>query len=168
VEYLYFHAVQRSIRVDPKKGVTVPAITDALKAEGQPVEAGWPYLLTLPTDLSKWQPPKRLTVFKQSLSAGTQSVAGIISAIDDAHGVLLCLKISAAFYGPDELGVVAHIKNDPDTGYHAMVAVAHGTAGSESLILVRNSWGADWGLNGHAWLQAPYVSKRLHSIWIIG
>ena len=167
VEYLYFHAVQRSIPVDPKKGLTITAAADALKIEGQPIEAGWPYLPTLPADLSKWRPPKGLEVFHQTLSIQPDSVAGIISAIEKAQPVLLCLKISEAFFTPDELGVVAHIKNDRDTGYHAMVALAHGTSDTDSMILVRNSWGESWGLNGHAWLHSAYVSKRLHSILTI-
>jgi len=164
VEYLFFHAVQRSRSPNPRKGVTLTAIAGALRTEGQPIEAAWPYLPAVPTDLSKWRPPRGLTVYRQALCARTDSVAAIISAIDNKQAVLLCLKISEAFYHPDEFGVVAYIKNDRDTGYHAVLAVGRGAVGGDSMILVRNSWGGDWGAGGHAWLHSGYVSHRLCSM----
>ncbi len=163
-EYLFFHAVQRSAPVDPKKGVTLPAIASALKIEGQPIEADWPYLPSVPLDLSKLRPPKGLTVFRQTLSDRGDLVAEIIRTVDDGRPVLLCVKISQAFYSPDDVGAIAYNKNDRDTGYHAVLAVGHGNVGSKSMILVRNSWGKAWGLNGHAWLHSAYVSERLCSI----
>ncbi|OAN46172.1 toll/interleukin-1 receptor domain-containing protein [Magnetospirillum moscoviense] len=55
---------------------------------------------------------------------------------------------------------------DSDTPHrHAVVGV--GTAYSpegDLHVLVRNSWGAGWGLNGHAWLSISYLEKRL--LWI--
>jgi C1A family cysteine protease len=166
-EYLYCHAVRRSKPPDPDNGVTLMAIASALKLDGQPVEAAWPYLVSVPTDVSKWQPPKAVSVFRQTLSNKAKSVATIMSSIDSGNSVLLCLRISSAFYAPDDHGIVTYLKNDPDTGYHAIVAVAHGSAGSSPMILVRNSWGQDWGLNGHGWLHSNYISSRLHSISII-
>ena len=44
---------------------------------------------------------------------------------------------------------------------HAVVAVGHGSFGSEDLVLIRNSWGLAWGADGHAWVRKTYVSRRL-------
>jgi hypothetical protein len=167
VEYLYFHAVQRSVRPNPKKGVTLNAVADALKTVGQPLETAWPYSPTLPTDLSKWRPPKGVEVFRQALCTRRNLAAAILSVIDNKQPVLVCLKISEAFYRPNGSGVVANIKNDRDTGYHAVLAIGHGTIAGDSIILVRNSWGEDWGLGGHAWLHSDYLSQRLCSLSII-
>jgi len=167
VEYLFFHAVQHSISPNPKKGITVTAASDTLRMEGQPVEGGWPYLPVLPTDTSKWLPPKGLTVFRRTVVPRKDSVEAVFNAIDNKEAVLLCLKISEAFYRPNSSGLVTHINPDRDTGYHAVLAVGHGTAGSNSVILVRNSWGAGWGLNGHAWLHLAYLSQRLYSVLAI-
>jgi hypothetical protein len=166
-EFLYYHAVQKSKSPDPSDGVTLAAIRSALKTDGQPIETDWPYLTSVPTALSKWAPPSGLTVFRQTLLAQPNSVEDVINALEDDHPVLLCLKISEAFHAPDPDGLVSYIKDDPDTGYHAVVGVALGASGSKRMILVRNSWGEDWGLAGNGWLHSKYVSDRLHSASII-
>ncbi len=51
-EYLFYHAKQRD-KAPPDEGTTIPAIRAALRHDGQPVEAAWPYLSSLPADLTQ-------------------------------------------------------------------------------------------------------------------
>lgn len=44
----------------------------------------------------------------------------------------------------------------PPTGGHAWLAVGYSNA--RGALLVRNSYGLDWGYCGHAWLPYPYVA----------
>jgi hypothetical protein len=143
------------------------AIGEAMKLDGQPIESDWPYLANLPYDLSAWTPPSGLSVFRKAMSIRKPSPAIVIAALDNDRPAMLCLKVSEAFYRPNGVGIVERVKNDPDTGNHAVVAVAHGSLGGDHLILVRNSWGADWGINGHGWLHEDYVSARLLSFSLI-
>jgi hypothetical protein len=55
-EYLFYHAKQRD-KTPADEGTTLPAIRAALKHDGQPVETAWPYLNSLPADLTQWKPP---------------------------------------------------------------------------------------------------------------
>jgi C1A family cysteine protease len=54
-------------------------------------------------------------------------------------------------------------------GGHANVAVGYDdtmTIGDQKgALLVRNSWGKDWGLEGYAWMSYQYVTEALASDW---
>jgi C1A family cysteine protease len=50
---------------------------------------------------------------------------------------------------------------------HAVVAVGHGTTSDQTAILIRNSWGAEWGEGGHAWLTEKFLSPRLFATAIL-
>ncbi|BCS41875.1 hypothetical protein Pta6605_02060 [Pseudomonas amygdali pv. tabaci] len=45
---------------------------------------------------------------------------------------------------------------------HAVVAigVVYEDGNSAPWFYVRNSWGPNWGVNGHAWISGTYVSAH--------
>jgi len=67
--------------------------------------------------------------------------------------------ISDAFYSPDDEGIVRlPLGEAPDPNRrHAVIAVGHGQIGGERAVLVRNSWGEEWGLRGYAWLPDRFL-----------
>ena len=65
-------------------------------------------------------------------------------------------------------------KRDRVVGGHAVVAVGYNdyqrmpsSDGTESLgaLLVRNSWGREWGMGGYGWLPYDYILKGLTGDW---
>ena len=162
VEHLYYHAVQRTSKGHPDDGVALPAAREALRLDGQSVEAGWPYLASVPADLTQWTPPSGATpLYRRDTHHTTPKLADVIARLDSGRPVVLILMLGERFYTPTG-GLVTIGPNDADTDYHAVIAVGHGEgATGEICILVRNSWGQDWALEGYGWIAGPYIESRL-------
>jgi hypothetical protein len=162
VEHLYYHAVKRTPGGHPEKGVALPAAQEALRLDGQSAETGWPYLAAVPSDLAQWKPPSGATpLFRRELQHTPPKVSDIVARLDTGQPVVLILMLGERFYNPID-GLVAVGPNDADTDYHAIVAVGHGDDSSgEVCILVRNSWGQGWALEGYGWVTASYLESRL-------
>lgn len=168
-EYAYYHAQQRSRRA-PDQGATLSAILDALRLDGQPAEPGWPYLDMVPGDVSQWMPPTVTgPCFGRKGGAATLDLAPILASLGAQKPVILLSTLSASFFQPSSEGIVDPANDElPDPSLrHAIVAVGHGLADGQDAILVRNSWGAGWGIEGHAWLTQKFLKPRLFATAIL-
>lgn len=167
-EFAFYHAQRRAGR-SPASGASLPAMLTVLKADGQPVEAAWPYLDALPAKLDGYGPPGNLAVFRRAGELRPDGIEEIVTQIDEGRPVLVLMMLSDAFYEPSEQGVVVAPPDEaPDPmRRHAVVAVAYGRSSGERAILVRNSWGADWGLGGYAWLPETYLAARLTRVALL-
>ncbi len=163
-EHLYFNAVQRTPMCDPNGGVNMPNCIAALSADGQCAEAGWRYLdLAPPTE--RWMPPATATPsFRRRCEESANAVSAITAELDAERPVVVALLLGERFYTPDHDSTIVPGPRDPDTDYHAVLAVGHGRDEAQPYLLVRNSWGAEWGLEGHAWVAATYLEPRLYAL----
>jgi C1A family cysteine protease len=141
----------------------------ALKADGQPAETTWPYLDALPTDSSGYGPPSNVTVFRRDGEPRRECLDEIIARLDANKPVLVLMMLSDAFYLPNNEGVItAPASEQPDPlRRHAVVAVGYGQIGGARAILIRNSWGKDWGVAGHAWLPEAFIAPRLTRVALL-
>jgi hypothetical protein len=139
------------------------AAAAALSQEGQPFETEWAYQ---PAQLypPAWAPPPNVgTLHRATMSIQGAVVDGICQALDAGCTAILGLVITDGFWVPDAAGIVPLREPDIERGGHAVLAVGHGRCEDATrLILVRNSWGNGWGLNGHAWLPEAYLARQLH------
>ena len=166
-EYAYFHAQRRGRRA-PDQGATLSTMLDALRLDGQPSESGWPYLDMLPD--SGWTPPSVTgPCFGRKGGEAALDLAAILTSLEAKQPVMLLSSLSASFFRPSNEGIVNPTDDEmPDSNLrHAILAVGHGLADGQSAILVRNSWGAGWGVEGHAWLTEKFLKPRLFATAIL-
>lgn len=167
VEYLYYHSIRRTPGGHPDDGVTLSIALDALGGDGQCIETGWPYIESLPADLSTWKPPATADpVLMRDSEQIDASVGAILNSLDIGVPAVFTLLISECFFDPID-GVVGPSPGDIDVDYHAVLAVGHGRDGLGRYVLIRNSWGEDWGFAGHAWINTDYLEPRLYRVAVI-
>jgi hypothetical protein len=160
VEWAYYHGLKREGGA-PHDGATMGGMLASLRLDGQPDEEAWPYLAEMFTDLTAWVPPKANPVFRRDSTTLAATIETITTRINADEPVLFTMSISTAFYRPDSDGSIAAAEPLQPKRVHALVAVGHGHRGENRFVLVRNSWGEDWGLNGHAWVETNYLKPRL-------
>lgn len=168
-EFAFYHAQRRAGR-PPDGGALLSAMLATLRHEGQPAEAGWPYLAETPTDPASWSPPADVgSRFGRAGAAQTPAIDAVAAEIDAGRPVILLLMLSKSFYFPAPDAVIR-----PEAGEapeparrHAVVAVGYGKVGSERVVLVRNSWGLGWQAAGYAWLTESFLTPRLFAAAVL-
>lgn len=166
-EWAYFHALKRS-GGSPDDGTTLDAMLATIKSDGQPAETDWPYIKAPITAATSWIPPAPAGgLFYRDHEVCTATIKDIVDQLNVGFPVLLTMTVSLAFYRPAPDGTIeANEKTDPKRG-HAVVAVGYGERGRTPFILIRNSWGESWGLNGYAWISVDYMMPRLLGVAIM-
>ena len=161
VEWAYYHALERD-RAKPHDGVTLRAMLDTVREDGQPIESAWPYINSnFPNTATYAPPPTTMPIYRRDSITVKATTDDIIAYLNQDRPVLSIMSISHSFFYVSSTGVVA--ANEPVEHHrlHALVAVGHGHSATERFVLIRNSWGEGWALNGYAWLAIPYIQPRL-------
>lgn len=168
-EYAIYHAQRRAGR-PPDAGAILPAMLEAIRMDGQPPESAWPYLVSIPPNPTLWQPPSGAgPIFRRAGDAHAFAVDAIVGQLDGGVPVLVLMNLSRSFFfvGPD--GLVDQAPGEPPDHHrrHAVVAVGHGVTGARRVILVRNSWGDAWGVEGHAWITEEFLAPRVFQLAVL-
>ncbi len=164
-EYAYFHAQRRAGRL-ATQGSTLDSMLSALQDDGQPFEHDWPYQIRLTGVAALPQPPDITPLFRRTSALAKPAIDTIVDELQAGRPSLVLMQLSSSFYWLGAGGLVDVIggeKPDPSQR-HAVVAVGHGKCGAERAVLVRNSWGSAWGMNGHGWLTEAFLQPRVFAL----
>lgn len=158
-EYFYRATVQRIPGWKPGDGVQADAAAEASQA-GHALEAHFPYQTVEPA-VPLETLPDTLDLFGHPICFFNADVGQLIDSIRMGVPIGLALRLTYDFYSPaDGIIPISHLAL-PGAMQHAVVAVGLGhDAHGETWFLIRNSWGKDWGQNGHAWIPAAYIAMH--------
>lgn len=170
-EFVFYHAQRRAGRA-PNTGSLLNSMLDALREDGQPNESGWPYLAATPVDAGSWRPPREVgMLFGRNGATATHSIDRVIKELDQGRAVIVLMMLSRAFFqGGNSQGVVDPAPGEQPEPHrrHAVVAVGHGVVDGQRAVLVRNSWGSNWGVAGYGWLTERFLGRNLCSRNLVG
>ena len=155
-EYLNYF---KSIR-DPEDGASFPELTRALQNPGQPSEADCPYRSNgLPPG---WLPPPGVELYRRKSDLKDPTADEVETLLTAGHIPVLGISVTDGFFSPATPGLIS--PDGPIRGFHAVVAVGLGTTDTSRCFLVRNSWGVEWGDNGHAWVGDAFLTRHLRDL----
>lgn len=151
-----------------------------LALEGTTVEAALKFAKNYGQCLDEWMPnwgdlPMGFDDFKSI--AGKYKIKSynyIGNSFDDVKRylsagkpVINVLKTDAKFmrlYGESKLNTF----EIPSSGLHGLHCTCFVGITKEDELIVRNSWGADWGENGYAYMNQAYFNQAIVENWITG
>jgi hypothetical protein len=161
VEHLYCSAAALMPNWKPHAGMTVRSGIQVLQGTGQPTESIAPYAsdepLNNPPDIPASGPPH----YKYSFQANKPLAKEVIDQLKKGSPVGLLTLLTLEFYYPKD-GAIAFTPLAIAESYHAVIACGYGKDPntSASYIKLRNSWGAGWGVDGHAWVPEAYIDHH--------
>ncbi len=143
------------------------AMAAALRDQGQPFDADWPY----DGEASDPQaPPVALSTppwMTAEIKGRPTEQWGVISALLADQPVVVVMNLSQEFMTPHGDTVLDPPKDAPSLGFHAVVVVQAGHDGSRYWVLLRNSWGPRWGHEGSAWVSVDHLAARMCSADVV-
>lgn len=161
VEYVHYHACKKRPVFNPHEGTSVSNMFDAVAEAGQPHDSMWPYLDVLPMDLSAYHPPVVPPALYRHSGELFNDFEAISIHLQKGIPVLLGLRLSTSFH---LLSAMEILEFDPDpnpAGHHAVVAIGCRTVRSETVLVLRNSWGDGWADAGHGHVNETYLKPRI-------
>ena len=153
-EYLFWAAKMRDGR--PGDGTTYPAAVRGLSEAGQCQAEHWPYDDTTSHHASGYSPSAAATADAQSRTANGRNLAMAVDEVREAllggSPIAIAIPVWQEFDEADGSSV-ASLPPDIDQLHleHAVVIAGHDR--TQSAVLIRNSWGREWGDNGYAWFE---------------
>lgn len=161
VEYLAHHAAAAMPGWTPAHGLSFTAVAQALASPGQPLESVYPYVPTQDNQPQITPPSTTGSLYRCVARQNGKIAQVVVSTLQAKKPICLGMAINDEWFDPQQ-GVILY--STTYTGdKHAVLAVGLGTnlSTGERFVLVRNSWGPNWGNKGYAWLPERYLHTHL-------
>jgi Papain family cysteine protease len=161
-EFLCHHAVKLAQNWKPDCGFQMDDVLPAVANPGQPVEQDYPYQPTA-LDQPLINPPSFKNLHKsQCTHVPNIQVNEVVSRVQNGQAVGVIIQMARSVWKPHS-GVINFDPLVLPDQYHALIAVGTGKhlQTGEKHMLLRNSWGSSWGIDGHAWMSTSHLNLLL-------
>jgi hypothetical protein len=164
IELLFWRCKQ--LDGNTSDGTSFSSASGAMSEPGQCDEALWPYAPA--RDLTATYTPPPAAVATDELRRATMTAVGahaadVADVLRRNQPVIVGLKLWDGFYDCDSDSLSAPAGDVDPTALHAVCLVAFD--GDRDVVLVRNSWGMNWGDDGYAWLALSALDEVLLEAW---
>lgn len=165
--FVYYNARLIEDTVDEDAGAYVRGAIKAVKNYGVCSEVKWPYLIEnyrVVPPVESYEDAKKRGIKNYYRIAELKE---ILDAVNNNYPVIFGTYVYDSF---DELGTGDAVVPMPTEvenilGSHAMCIVGYDIP--NELLLARNSYGADWCINGYCWIPFEYARFEFTDMWVI-
>jgi len=168
--FLYYEEREKEGTVDQDAGAMPVDGMDTLKNIGVCPESEMPYsdndFTTAPTN----QDIIDAIPYKIAEYRAVSSTALMKAALAEGNPVVLGFLVYSSFESDDvaKTGIIPipDVNNEELLGGHAVLAVGYDDA--KEWVIIRNSWGGDWGDKGYCYMPYGYFTPDLVSDYWVG
>ena len=167
--FVYYNARAEAGTVESDSGAYIRDGIKTIANQGVCKEELWPYHIssfkTRPSDAAYQEALNHQAIQYASVGHNPFEVQ---LALADGYPVVFGFTVYNSFESPSvaKSGIMQlPKKGERAIGGHAVVAVGYNSEFQH--LLVRNSWGDDWGQGGYFWMPFAYLQKLARDFWVI-
>lgn len=152
--------------VDYDSGATIRNSVKSLVKYGTCRESKWPYTISKYTVNPSTDCYSEASTLQAVTYVALYTLSDIKTALYGGLPVDFGFNVYESIYN-DNTGYIPYPEDDEELlGGHAVLAV--GYSDEKQALLIRNSWGSEWGQYGYGWLPYQYVEDGLaDDFWAI-
>ena len=167
-EFLYWAA--KKVDMNGLAGTSLNSAAKALGDTGQPNEDSWPYDSEFDDSLSNLEPPALLD-FDKCIQLETEALdltlTEIKSRLSSEDAVVLVVPVCDSFFITDDGFMQLPSPEEIIADLHAVLIVGYDDSLHNGVLMIRNSWGADWGDEGYGYLPYSYFESFALDAWAV-
>lgn len=162
--YLYWHERDVEGDINEDGGAILRDGMNILATMGVCPEADFPYDVTKFTKKPSDQAEKDATPFKIASFHRIYDLNGLKACLVEGYPAVIGMQVYESFES-DAVATNGMVPfpsfGEQCLGGHAVCVAGYKTIGREEYLIVRNSWGSQWGDKGYCYIPSSFIAKNI-------